>query len=138
MSVLATFQSRLAATLNPIYDPGGQLRPRPMYTPADVRLYISEMTQVQQQLRLLKSEVSNESKQVAAQFTHLSAQVKPNVGTAMLFGQRAGQHSAVVRREHIHQQKLATLAPYQQATMQIDQTIQRLEEVKLSMKRQIV
>lgn len=134
MSVLHHLEHRVAAIMSPVVV-NGHTVPRPLNTPADIRLYLSEIAQVQKNLRLLKTEVNNESKIVSQSYSDQMGHVSSHPIEGMLAGKKHAIHHSAQDRQRLHHNKNAALVPYHNALAHIDHHLAILDNLKLQMQQ---
>lgn len=129
MSILHTLPQQIAGIMSPI-TVNGQVVAPPLNTPADVKNFLARITQVEKNLRLLKTEINDEMRLVSEQYTERSAHVHHNPVVGGVFGREEMKHLSAHEREHIHHQQVQALEPYHQAIMHLDQRIAILDNLK--------
>ena len=90
--------------MNPIIVPG-QVVPRTLNTAADIRQYMSEITQVEKALRMLKTEVNTESRVVSQSYADQAAHVSSHPVEGFLVGKKHAIHHSAQDRTHLHHNK---------------------------------
>lgn len=134
MSVLHHLEHRVAAFMSPLFV-NGHAVPRPLNTPADIRLFLSEIAQVQKNLRLLKTEVNNEKRIVSQSYSDQMAHVSSHPIQGLLEGKKHAIHHSAQDRQHLHHNKNAALIPYQNAIAHLDHHIAILDNLKVQMQQ---
>lgn len=135
MLPVQSYSARIQQILAPVMV-NGQIVPRQMRSLAEVRLYQSEITLIQKQLRALKTEITNAKKALRLHFTQASANVSNHTFTR-LFSKKNAIHQSAQDRRRIQQQQHATLVPFDNLLHTITQHLLMLDTIKLDVQRQL-
>jgi hypothetical protein len=96
----------------------------------EARQLLISIRQKQKELRLVKKDILQSMKEVRSSFKTQRATVQVRLLTR-LAGYKAVIHSRASKRENLRQQEVTRLAPYQSIAHIIDETLVRLDGVKL-------
>jgi hypothetical protein len=110
VNVLSWVEQRIASIVAPVYQ-NGQLIPRHLVGMAEVRLYSSELTQIQKKLRALKSELSGQMKVARLQYSNARMSVS-HPFLAVFGGKKRAGHLSAMERQDLREQEHNALAPY--------------------------
>ena len=110
-------------------------------TVEEAKLYISNIQQLQKEIKLVKSEIIIAKRQVHSTFTDKKVHVGKGFGAGVatgLFGAKAVGRANAVTRNTIRHKELKAKEPYVEAEQFIAQVLAGLDKLKLKMQTWIV
>jgi hypothetical protein len=110
-------------------------------SPEEARLRRSSVSQMQNELRILKKEVGLIVKAINSSYTTEIAKVGKGVGPAFLgglFGKKTVGQANVSERDRLRRQQIEMRQPYQLVNHMIDDVITQLDQLKLQIDEWIV
>jgi hypothetical protein len=135
--LLQEVEGRVQAIVWPVYR-NGQVVERTLHGLPEIRQAVSEITQMQKQLKLLKSEINAEMKEIKLSFAQRKTNVQANPFVGILIGKKNAGHMASMHRQQLRQAEYNAVSPYQNAAMSIDRFILLLDQMKTNINRQVV
>jgi hypothetical protein len=129
-------RTQALTVVSPIYV-NGQLIPLHIKGIQSVKVFMSELTHMQTQLRTLKRQVNAEMKVLKLNYANKRSNASSHPFLSLLAGRKKGIHQTALDRQRMRQAEHNALVPYTQCLTMLDSFITMIDAVKLDAKRQI-
>ncbi|GAB4574183.1 MAG: hypothetical protein Kow0077_19450 [Anaerolineae bacterium] len=108
---------------------------------AEAKLIKKRLTQMQRELRAIKSAINNEMKLIRAEYNSKIANVSSSMGSvvgSLIFGRKASGRFNAMEKQALREERDRVLAPYQDTKNTIDRIIIQLDSGKVTIDQWIL